>query len=451
MVLLAMCLGNGLSMFNSTLVNVLLPDIATELDVSATGLQWVATAYTLCYAAMLLPGGALGNRIGRRQAFLLGVAIFVVGSLGCVVAPSFAVLLAGRVVQALGCAILLPQTLSIVVNEFADEGARARAVGIWAGVSSLGLAAGPVVGGLLLGFIDWRWGFGISVALAIVGWLIAFLAVPHSRHGRVPGAPAIDVPGALLSVIALLALVFGLIESANLGWTSPVILIALVVAVLAIGGFLWLEHALGVRGRHPIMPLGIWRSARLVAANVAGVAYFVLFYGVLYFLSLALRHEGLSPLLTGVAFLPMLLVQAVLGTVSGRLVARLGPLPVLLGGMALGTVGMVLLALLPSPLSLLDLGWRMAVIGAGCGFMSSPMSNLAVSSVAWIHSNTASAVHVMCRQIGATLGVAVLGLIPGAAEFGPGFAWAMGVIAIVLAAAGIAVRVLTWRRGARSV
>jgi len=444
--LLAMCLANGLTMYTSTMVNVLLPDIAVELGTSDTGQQWVATIYTLFYASMLLPGGALGNRIGRRRAFLIGIAVFVIGSIGCVAAGDFAVLLLARIVQAFGAAILLPQTLSILVNEYADEAARARAVGIWAGVSSLGLAAGPVLGGLILGFADWRWGFVLSVVLGVGGLALAYPVVPRSRHGGSPSAPPIDVPGAALSVVALAALVFGLIESANLGWTSPFILGSLLIAALAVAAFLWLEHRLGARGRHPIMPLGIWRSRRLVAANIGGIAYFFLFYGVLYFLSLALQHHGFSPLITGVAFLPMLVVQAVLGPVAGRAAARFGPERVLIGGLVVAAIGTGLLALLPADAGFLDLAWRLVIVGVGCGFASSPTSTLAVSSVARLHSTTASAVHSMCRQIGATLGIAVLGLIPGSTEFGSGLAWAMAVIAAVLLGAAVAVRMFT--RGA---
>lgn len=448
--LLAMCLGNGLSMFNSTMVNVTLPDVAAELGASETGLQWVSTAYTLCFAAMLLPGGALGNRIGRRQTFLIGIAVFVVGSAGCALAPTLGMLLAARVVQALGVAAMMPQTLSILVNEYDSPTARARAVGIWSGVSAVGLAAGPVIGGLIVGVADWRWGFWLSVGFGVVAWVLAFLVVPRSRHGRVEGAAPIDLPGALLSVVALVALVFGFIESANLGWGSPVIVTSFGIAVLAIAGFLWLEHALGRRGRHPIMPLGIWRSRRLVAANVAGVVYFFLFFGVLYFIGLALQHSGLSALLAGAAFLPMLVIQAILGPIAGRLSSRFGVVRVLLCGFVLAVLGAVLLALLPGDGILLDFEWRMAVVGLGTGLMSSPMSNLAVSSVERIHSSTASAVHNMSRQIGSTLGVSVLGLIPGATEFGPGLQWLMGVVAIVLAAGAVTVWLLT-RSGRRSI
>ncbi len=451
LVLLAVCLGNALSMFNSTMVNVVLPDVQTELGASDTGLQWVSTSYTLCYAAMLLPAGALGNRIGRRPTFLLGVAVFAVGSLGCLLAPSFGLLLTARVVQALGCALLLPQTLTIIVNEYADAGARARAVGMWSGVSSIGLAAGPVLGGLFLGFADWRWGFGLSAVLGLAVLLIGLRAIPTARHGRIEGAPPIDVAGAGIAVVALLALVFGLIESRNLGWSSPVIIGALVLAAVAIAGFLRLEQRLGARGRHPLMPLGIWRSPRLVAANVAGLAYFFLFFGVLFFVSLALQHDGFSALLTGVAFLPMLLIQGAVGLLSGRLVARFGPTRILMAGFTGSTIGAVLLALLPAAPAFLDLEWRLAVLGIGCGLMSSPMSNLAVTSVERIHSGTASAVHTTCRQIGSTLAVATLGLIPASADFGPGLQWAMGATALLLACSGAAVWLLTLTGARRRV
>ncbi|WP_433288875.1 MFS transporter [Pseudonocardia sp. CA-142604] len=447
--LIAMCLGLMLSMFNSTLVNVTLPDIATSLRVSATELQWVSTIYSLCYAAMLLPGGALGNRLGRRNAFLAGIGVFVVGSLGCAAAPDLAALLAARVAQALGAATMLPQTLAILVHEFDHASVRSRAVGIWAGLASLGLAAGPVLGGAIVSISSWRWGFLLSVLLGAATLALALPAVPQSRHGRTPGAPTVDLPGAALSVVALAALVFGLIESTDLGWDSPFIVLAFIASALAIAGFLLLEHTLGRRGTHPIMPLDIWRSRHFVAANLAGLAYFFCFFGILYFFSIDLQQQrGFTPLITGIAFLPMMITIAVLGPVAGRLGARFGSTRVLTAGLLIGGVGCFLLAFPAHSDSLLGVESQLLIVGIGCGLMSSPTSNLAVSSVERRHSSTASAVHNMCRQIGATLGVAVLAGVVSASEFATGLDHAMAVLGALLAATAVAVWLLT-RRTAR--
>lgn len=433
-VLLTMCLGLMLSMFNSTLVNVTLPAIGTSFAASTTQLQWISSAYTLCYAAMLLPGGAVGNRWGRRRAFLVGIGVFLLASVVCAIAPGLAVLLVGRVAQALGAAWMLPQTLATLVHEYADLRARSRAVGVWAGVASLGLSAGPVLGGVILSITTWRAGFWLCVVLAALTVALGVVAVPASRHGRPAEAPSVDLVGAGLSVVGLTALVFALIESGTHGWDSPLIWVCLAVFVVGALAFVALQERMTRRGEVPLMPLRLWRSRGFVAANVAGLVYFLAFYGILFFFSLDLQQvRGHSALATGLSFLPMTLVMAVLGPVAGRLTSRYGALRVLTLGLVIAAVGSLLLGLLPHEAGLADLEWRLAVVGLGAGLMSSPMSTAAVSSVDAAHSSTASAVHNTFRQIGATLGVAALGVVVGATA-APGFAAGLDHAMLVVAA-----------------
>ena len=418
-VLTAMCIGLMLSMLNSTLVNVTTPQIGTDLHASVTGLQWVADIYTLGYAGLLLLGGALGNRLGRRAAFLLGVAVFLVGSVLCAIAPDLPVLLGARVVQSIGAATMLPQTLSIVVAEYRAPTARARAVGVWAGVASLGLAAGPVLGGLALTVADWRAGFGLVAVLAAVAWLLAFRTVPRARHGRPAVATPVDLPGAVLGIVSLIALVYSLIEAGDYGWTAPRILAGYVVAVVAAVAFARVELRTSARGGHPLMPLAMWRSGGFAAANAAGLAYFLALFGILFFYSLDLQQlHGYSALTTGALFLPMTVCMALFAPIAGRLTSRFGIRPVLTFGLAATGAGCLLLALQHSGAGLPDLEWRLAVVGAGSGLMSSTMSNAAVSTVAAPYVNMASAVHNTCRQIGATLGVALLGAVLRARQSG---------------------------------
>jgi EmrB/QacA subfamily drug resistance transporter len=409
-VLIAMCLGLMLSMLNSTLVNVTTPQIGTDLHASVTDLQWVADIYTLGYAGLLLPGGALGNRLGRRTAFLLGTGIFLAGSALCALAPDLAVLLGARVVQSVGAATMLPQTLSIVVTEYQAPAARARAVGIWAGVASLGLAAGPVLGGVCLAVADWRAGFGLVAVLAAAAWYLARRVVPAERHGRPATTHRLDVPGALLGVLALTALVYSLIEAGSYGWTAPRILAGYAVAVLAAAGFARVELRTARRGGNPLMPLAMWRSGGFVAANAAGLAYFLALFGILFFYSLELQQiRGYSALATGALFLPMTVCMALFAPVAGRLTNRFGLRPVLAFGLALTGAGCLLLATQPYGDGLPGLEWRLALVGAGSGLMSSTMSNAAVSTIDRRYVTMASAVHNTCRQIGSTLGVALLG------------------------------------------
>ena len=458
-VLIAMCLGLMLAMFNSTLVNVTMPEIGASLHASSTELQWVATIYTLCYGALLLPGGALGNRLGRRTAFLAGVTVFLAGSLACALAPSLAFLLVARARQGLGAATMLPQTLSILVYEYRNPSARARAIGIWAGVASLGLAAGPVLGGIILSVSTWRAGFALSIVLGLITLVLGVVSIPVSRHPRPDHAPPVDLVGAALVALCLTALVYGLIESAALGWASPVIISAFVVTGLAAATFVWTQYLTAQHGRQPLMPLELWRSHGFIAANFAGVAYFLAFFGILYFYSLDLQQEQhYSPLATGLAFLPMTIFMALLAPVAGRLAARFGSAPVMVAGQVVAGVGCLLLSLLPDTTSLPDLEWRLAVVGIGAGLMSSPMSNMAVSSVDERHSSTASAIHNTFRQIGSTLGVAALGPIVGAAVtaapasqavagFGTGLDQAMQVTALALILCAMGTYLLTMVRG----
>jgi EmrB/QacA subfamily drug resistance transporter len=451
-----MCLGLMGSMFNSTLVNVMLPDIRVALHASETGLQWVAALYTLCYAALLLAGGALGERIGKRMAFLGGVAVFTVGSAACGAAPALGFLLAARAVQAIGVAVMLPQTLSTLVTEYTDPARRARAVGIWAGVASLGLAAGPVVGGVITSVASWRAGFLLSVVLGVITVVLGFRVIPRARYGRPTHAPIPDFAGAALSMLALAALVYGLIESATLGWSSPLIIGAFALAAAAAAGFIATQHTAAGRGRQPLMPLELWRSRGFIGANLAGLAYFFTLFGILYFFSIDLQqYRHYSTLVAGLSFLPMTILMALIGPVAGRLSARFSTTPVMVAGLLVAAAGSLALALLPADGSVADVDWRLALVGIGAGLMSSPMSNTAVSSVAARHSGAASATHNTFRQIGSTLGVAALGIIvasgqhaPGgaAAVFGSGLSHAMTVVATVLVICAVIVAVLGGRQ-----
>lgn len=411
-VLLAMCLGLMLTMFNSTIINVALPDLGHSLHASATSLQWVATIYTLTYAAALLLGGALGDRWGRRTAFLTGVLIFSVGSLLSAAAPVLGVLLGARAVQALGAAIMLPQTLSILVHEFTKPHERARAVGIWAGVASLGLAAGPVVGGVLLTVTTWRAVFVLSLLLGAATFLLGRAAIPVHRHGRTKENLPLDVAGSAGAALGLGALVFALSEGENAGWLSVEVLGALALSPLALATFIRGRIRKGRDGGNPLMPMDIWRSRPFIAANLGGFAYFAIFFGVLFFYSLDLQGQrGYSALATGFAFLPMTLAMAIVGPVTGKLMVRYGAARVMVSGLLVTTVGSLLLAAAGTRTTLLDIEWRLTLVGAGCGLLSSSISNLAVSSVPDRYSNSASATQNTFRQIGSTLGVTVLGII----------------------------------------
>jgi MFS transporter, DHA2 family, methylenomycin A resistance protein len=452
-VLTAVCLGLMLSMYNATVVNVMLPDMRMSLHASETGLQWVAALYSLCYAALLLGGGALGERIGKRMTFLGGVALFTIGSAACAAAPSLGIMLAARAVQAVGVAALIPQTLSILVTEYTDPARRARAVGIWAGAASLGLAAGPVVGGAITSVANWRAGFLLSVVLGLITVALGFRVISRARYGRPAHPVTSDFMGAVLSVLTLAALTYGLIQSSTLGWGSPLIIGALVLTVAAAAGFIATQHTAVRRGRQPLMPLELWRSGRFIGANLSAIAYFIMLYGILYFYSIDLQqYKHYSTLAAGLTYLPMTILMALLGPIAGRLSARFGTTLAMVAGLLLAAAGSLALALLPTDGSVLNMGWRFALIGIGAGLMNSPMSNTAVSSAAARHSGAASATHNTFRQIGGTLGVAALGVIVAAghhatsgaaAAFPTGLSHAMTAVAAILALCAVFVAVFS--------
>jgi MFS transporter, DHA2 family, methylenomycin A resistance protein len=457
-VLTALCLGLLLSMYNATVVNVMLPDIRASLHASETGLQWVAALYSLCYAALLLAGGALGERLGKRATFLGGVAVFTIGSAACGAAPTLGLLIAARAIQAVGVAALIPQTLSILVTEYKDPAHRARAVGIWAGAAGLGLAAGPVVGGAITSVANWRAGFLLSVVVGVITVALGFRVIPRARYGRPAHPVRPDFMGAVLSTLTLAALTYGLIESATLGWNSPLIAGAFALAAAAAAAFIATQRTAGRRGRQPLMPLELWRSHRFIGANLSALAYFVMLYGILYFYSIDLQqYRHYSTLAAGLVFLPMTILMALLGPVAGRLSARFSTTPVMVAGLLVAAAGSLALALLPPDGSVAAVGWRFALVGIGAGLMNSPMSNTAVSSAAARHSGAASATHNTFRQVGGTLGVAALGAIvlaghhatAGAtAAFPAGLSHAMSAVAAILAVCGVIVAMLGKRHPA---
>lgn len=412
----AMCLGSMLTMFTSTLVNLMVPAIADEFGASAVGLEWVATSYTLAYGALLLLGGALGGAYGRRRMLLIGIGVFAVASLACAAAPSLELLLTGRIVQGAAVALYLPQTLAILSTEFTDSAARAKVVGLWAGLSSLGLSAGPVLGGVIVDIASWRVGFLVSTALAVIAFGMGIRGVSALRHGRADPGAGVDVVGAALGTAGLVGLVELFMRLPASGIADSSTWAFGLVALVCLPLFLLWQRRQGRAGRPTLMPLGLWRVPAFLAANLAGFAYFFMFFAVLYFYAVDLQDvRGLGPLAAGLLFLPMMLLTALFGPIAGRAAARFGSVPVLAAGLVIGALGCLLLALRDPSAGLVDLEVRLGLLGIASGLMSSSMSNLAVSQVAAHLSSTAAAVHNTLRQIGSTLGVAVFGVIIAAA------------------------------------
>lgn len=409
-VLAVCCLSMFLVGLDTTIVNVGLPAIGRGLDTDTRGLEWIVDAYTLVLAGLLISSGALADRFGRRRVFQCGLAVFGAASLVCALAPSAGVLVAARAVQGVGASMLSPVALAIVVNAMPDPKERAQAIGIWASVFGLSMAAGPVTGGALLAGLDWRALFWINAPVIVAALLLSAVFVPESRGQR---ARRLDLPGQLLLTLALAAVVGVLIEGPRIGWTSPAALAGYAGATVATAAFVWVES----RRAEPLMDLRLFGRPVFSGAVVGAVAVFVALNMTLLLNTLYLQHtRGWTALAAGVATLPLALGATVCAPWSGRMVGRTGPrLPLLLAGGFITAGGACLVRLTPHT-SVLLLLTAYALIGIGFGFANAPITNTAVNGLPPERAGVAGAITSTARQIGAALGIAIAGgLVTGAA------------------------------------
>lgn len=394
---------------DTTIVNVGLPAIGRGLDVDTRGLEWIVDAYTLVLASLLISSGALADRFGRRRVFQCGLAVFGVASLVCALAPSAGVLIAARALQGVGASMLSPVALAIVVNAMPDPKERAQAIGIWASVFGLSMAAGPVTGGALLAGLDWRALFWVNAPVIAAALLLSALFVPESRAQR---ARRLDLPGQALLTMVLAVVVGVLIEGPRIGWTSPAALAGYVSAAVAAAGFVWVES----RRREPLMDLRLFGRPVFSGAVVGAVAVFVALSMTLLLNTLYLQHtREWTPLAAGLATLPLAVGATVCAPWSGRMVGRTGPrLPLLLAGGFITAGGLCLVRLTPHT-SVLVLLAAYALIGIGFGFANAPITNTAVNGLPPARAGVAGAITSTARQLGSALGIALAGGLVAAA------------------------------------
>jgi len=398
-----MCFALFMVMLDSTVVNLALPTIQRELNASMSELQWIVDAFVLALASLLLTGGTLGDMFGRRKAFMTGVALFTAGSVICALAPSTGVLIAARLLQGVGGAVMLPSTLSILTNTFPDARERARAIGLWAGISGLALAIGPLIGGTLVDRLGWQSIFWINVPIGAIALFLAVRFVPESsdRAGR-----SLDLPGQVTAILGLATLTYAFIEANNYGWTSARILTSFIVAAVSLGLFLFIE----IRGSTPLLQLKFFRNWTFSGANLVGVIVSFAFFGVVFFLSLFLQDvQGYSPTKAGVLQLPSTLGVMVAAIVSGRIVGRIGArLPITLGLLMAGT-GLLFLTNIEPTTSYASFWYWLLLMGLGIGFIMSPMTTAVMGTVPAARAGMASATSNTMRQVGSVFGIAVLG------------------------------------------
>lgn len=404
-VLLICCLSLFMVGLDVTVVNVALPTIRRELHAGISGLQWTVSAYTVVMAGLLMLAGSTADRLGRKRTFVIGLTTFSVASLLCGLAPSVELLVAFRVLQAVGAAMLNPVAMSIITNTFTDPRERAQAVGVWGAVFGIAMALGPIVGGALVSSLGWRSIFVINVPIALAAIILTLRFVPESMA---PRPRRVDPVGQVLVIVLLVTLTYAIIEAPGRGWDSPAVLAAFASSAAALLALLRYEP----RREQPLVDLRFFRSAPFSSAIAISVAAFAAFGGFLFLNTLYLQEaRGLSPTQAGLAMLPMAAMIVLMSPLSGRLVATRGPrTPLVIAG-ACSMTACAMLTQVAAGTPLWQLVAAYAIFGIGFGLVNAPITNAAVSGMPRAQAGVAAAIATTSRQVGMTLGVAVIGAI----------------------------------------
>jgi EmrB/QacA subfamily drug resistance transporter len=406
--LAAVSFGLFMIMLDNTVVNVALPSMQRSLGLKISELEWVVTGYALTFGAFMLTGGKLADLFGRRLIFVVGLAVFTASSLACGLAGSGTLLIAARVVQGLGAALMNPATLSIITVTFPPR-QRGTAIGIWAGISALALAIGPLVGGLIAQRINWNWIFFINIPVGLLGIAAAYAFIDESRDTSREQRP--DIPGLASSALGLFALSYALIEANTYGWTSARILGAFAVAAVALGAFVLLE----LHQRLPMLDLSLFQNRIFAGANTVMLLVGLAMFGVFFYVSLYLQQVlGYSPTQAGASFLPWTLLIILLAPQAGRLSDRIGPRPLVTTGMVVLTGSMLVFAISGTRASFWALLPGMLLGGIGMSAAMAPVTAAAMSSVRPDKAGVGSAVLNSMRQVGGSLGIAIMGAIVAA-------------------------------------
>jgi EmrB/QacA subfamily drug resistance transporter len=419
LVLSICCMSILIVALDTTIVNVALPSIHRELHASLSGLQWTIDAYTLVLASLLMLAGSTADRLGRKRTFQTGLIVFSTGSALCAAAPSVGFLVAARILQAIGGAMLNPVAMSIIRNVFDDPRELAQAIGAWGGVVGISMALGPLVGGTLVDSAGWRWVFLVNVPIGLIAVVLTQRFVPESRAQR---PRRIDPVGQALVIVGLASLTYAIIEGHEAGWTSFEILGLFALSLLCFGTLVRYE----LRRFEPLLEMRFFRSAPFAGASVIAVCAFAGLGGFLFLNTLYLQDvRGLSPFHAGLWTLPMAGMTLIFAPLSGRLVGQRGSrFSLLVASLALIVSALMLTRLSPSTAQGYLFG-AYVLFGIGFGFVNPPITDTAVSGMPQAQAGVAAAVASTSRQVGQTLGVAIAGAVAGAsvsAGLGRGFA-----------------------------
>jgi EmrB/QacA subfamily drug resistance transporter len=439
----AVTFGLFMIMLDNTIVNVAVPSIGRDLHIGISELEWVFNGYALTFGVLMLTGGKLADLLGRRRIFIAGLAIFTLASLLCGLADSASFLIGARVFQGVGSALMNPATLSIIAATFPPK-QRGTAIGIWAGVSAMALAIGPLVGGVITEHAGWNWIFFINVPVGVLGIVVSRLVIKESRDTS--AVQKLDLPGLVTSALGLFALSYGLIEANIYGWTSGRILACFAIAIVSLVAFVLLEH----RQRVPMLDLSLFKNGTFSGANLTMMLVGLAMFGVFLYVSIYLQSIlGYSAIQAGATFLPMTVFIVILSPIAGKLSDRVGSRWLMSFGMTLVAISL----LIDSTFALHSSFWNLlpALIlgGAGMACAMTPTTAAAMGSVSVDKAGVGSAVLNSMRQVGGSLGIAVMGAIissyvsvgpkdpRAAAQFVQGFQKAVLVAAFIAFAAAL--------------
>ena len=401
-----LCLSLLVIIVDNSILNVAIPTLVRDLDASNSQLQWIVDSYSLVFAGLLLTAGALGDRFGRRGALQFGMAVFGLGSIASALVDSPNQLIFTRAVMGIGAAFIMPATLSIITNVFPPE-ERGRAIGAWAAIAGVATALGPISGGFLLEHFYWGSIFWVNVPIVIAALVAGVVLIPTSRD---PSKPALDPLGALLSIVGLVALVYAIIQAPENGWTDPTTLGVFAFAAVILAAFFWWESY----NPQPMLDTSLWRNPRFSAASAGITLLFFAMFGSIFLLTQYLQFVmGYTALQAGVHLLPWAFTMLIVAPASARIAERVGTKLVVGGGLAIAAIGLLLFATVPAENVSYwgDIAWRMVILATGMALTMAPATESIMGSLPRTKAGVGSAVNDTTRQVGGTLGVAIVGSV----------------------------------------
>ncbi len=402
--LLVLCFSLLVITLDNTILNVALPTLVEKLNATNSQLQWIVDGYTLVFAGLLLTAGTLGDRFGRKGFLQLGLAVFALGSLLSALATDPTQLIITRSIMGIGGAFIMPSTLSILTNVFKDD-ERGRAIGIWSGVAGVGVAIGPLAGGYLVDHIGWEAIFLVNLPIVAGAIVAGAYLIPTSKD---PSHAKLDIPGAVLSIVALTSLVFGLIEAPSWGWTNATILGAFAIALVGFALFALRE----LHTEHPMLDISFFKNARFTAASAAVSLVFFAMFGYSFLLTQYLQFVlEYSPSGAGLAMLPFALAMMITAPLAPRIVEKVGTKLVVTTGLTLAAISMLLQTQLTVESTYPSILWRMLLLSVGMGLTMAPATESIMGSLPLSKAGVGSAMNDTTRQVGGTLGVAIIGSV----------------------------------------